>query len=202
MKTIAIDIDDVLSSCFDAFIKYHNLKYNTDLTREKATMPAEYWGYWPVVLNKLLGVPQEEGLRRFLEFLNDDAHMCQQDISQDARLAVASLGERYNLEVITARETYMLDKTVDWINKELPGTFSALHFIDKENKTKAKICEEIGAEYLIDDSVIHCNEAAKSGVKTILFGEYGWNMTQHVHPDIIRAKNWVEVLEYFKHEDY
>ena len=63
--------------------------------------------------------------------------------------------------------------------------------------TKAEICAEIGADYLVDDQPKHCLAAAKAGIKTILFGDYKWNRDTKLMPNMVRAKNWQEVLEYF-----
>jgi hypothetical protein len=61
--------------------------------------------------------------------------------------------------------------------------------------TKGQICKKLGASYLIDDNVGHCEKAIEEGVSAVLFGEYGWHGDA---PDkLVRCKDWPAVLEYF-----
>lgn len=199
MRIIAIDIDDVISSCGETFLKYHNKRYNTDLSLAKTSYRGEYWGYFPKLLNLELGISEEEGERRFKEFLADEAHTKHQPISDDAKRAIRELKKSYRLEVITARDVSMRDSTVKWLNDHLPCTFHGVHFASDGHKARAKaeICREIGAEFLVDDSIEHCNTAAREGIEVILFGEYGWNVGQETLPTVTRLTSWPEIARYF-----
>ena len=178
---------------------FHNRQYGTNLSLRGNDFESEYWGYFPRLLNKELGISELEGERRFKHFLSDDAHTKHQPIAKDAIRAVNELRTRFRLEVITARDQSMKEDTVKWLNKSLPDVFHGVHFATngRQARAKAEICKEIGAEYLIDDSVSHCNTAAAEGISAILFGNYGWNSNQELHPDVVRLPDWDAVLDFF-----
>lgn len=205
MRTIAVDIDDVLSPFTESFCNYHNATYGSNLSIDDFKVPGDYWGYYEGVLANVLKNPDgvDEYKRRFWEYLETDRHMRGQPISQEGKDCLYKLKEHYNLEIVTARDGAIKQGTIEWIKEELPDLFSAVHFNaswkqEGEKITKAKLCQEIGADYIIDDSVEHCNAAAECGITAILFGEYGWNAYQKVHEKVIRVSGWAEVLDFFQ----
>jgi len=72
-----------------------------------------------------------------------------------------------------------------------------LHILERLKGTKNDVIKQIGADYLIDDQPKHCIAAAKAGIKTVLFGDYKWNRDLKLRKNMVRARNWQEVLEYF-----
>lgn len=205
MVTIAIDIDDVISPFMESFVNYHNDQYGTSMSIEDFKTPGDYWGFYENIIANLLNDPDgvDEYKRRFWEFLETDRHVRGQPIFEDVKLALYELKKNYNLEIVTARDGTIKEGTIKWINEELPNVFSGVHFNASWKQagkkiTKAKLCQEIGADYLIDDSVEHCNAAAECGITAILFGNYGWNSYHEINDKVIRLNDWREVLEYFK----
>lgn len=95
------------------------------------------------------------------------------------------------------------DETAErWLNEHFPETFKQIEFVklwSKDKKvTKAEICDHLGATFLVDDSVEHCNVAAEAGLQAILFGDYGWNRSpDRLNERIVRANGWSDVLRYF-----
>jgi 5'(3')-deoxyribonucleotidase len=196
-EIIAVDLDDVISSQTNVLIKFSNERYHTQLTQEDFKKPGEYWGYY----ERLWGVSEEEGTRRFKEFL-DERYPLRQLVLPVTVKAIQKLKLAYDLEVITSRSLDYQEDTIQWIKEHIPGLFLNVHFVDlwsegSKRATKAKICQEIGAGYLIDDNAEHCNLAAEVGVKALLFGEFGWNTHQPLHPEVSRVADWQAVLEYF-----
>jgi uncharacterized HAD superfamily protein len=194
---IAVDIDDVVSSQADVLMAFSNERYNTNLTREDFKKPGDYWGYFEHVW----GESAEEGARRFQEFL-DEGYPYRQTVDPEVLAALQHLKQRYRLEVVTSRGEDFRDGTVRMLQDIAKNVFSNIHFVylwDQPDKkaTKAKVCQEIGAGYLIDDSVDHCNLAAEAGIHALLFGELGWTTSGQAHPDVVRVKDWAAVLEYF-----
>jgi 5'(3')-deoxyribonucleotidase len=115
---------------------------------------------------------------------------------------IAELKKKYRLVIVSARFGTQIEDTHHWLEKHLPGVFDGIHFMemwDEDKKTtKAKVCQEIGAGYLIDDNVEHCGLAAEEGIQALLFGDYGWNRAEDVHPGVVRVKDWHAVAAYFK----
>lgn len=207
MKTIAIDIDDVISPFTESFVHYHNSTYGTNMSIEDFKAPGDYWGFYEGVIAKILNDPDnvEEYKRRFWEYLETDRHAREQPIYEETKRCLYELKKNYNLEVVTARDGAIKESTIEWLNEQLPDLFSDVHFNsswkDGERKTKAAVCQAIGADYLIDDSVEHCNSSAECGVNAILFGNYGWNSHHEIHENVTRITDWPSVLEYFNSID-
>lgn len=195
-KTIAVDIDDVLASINEGMRLFINTYYGEEHTPEDYTADGQYWGYWEQIWN----VSDEEGKKRYEAFIHSDEFL--QATTNDGAIDVINrLKLDHDLVVVTAREDFHVEGTHRWLDQNFAETFKRIEFApiwSKEKKvSKGEICKVIGAGYLIDDNVEHCNLAAEEGVQALLFGEYGWNRNHKLHESVIRVKNWHEVAEYF-----
>lgn len=86
----------------------------------------------------------------------------------------------YSLHVVTARQHRYEDLTRMWLNKHFPDIFDDIHFGNHycstgKSRSKAEICKSIGAQLLIDDSMIYATQCALEGIAVVLFGHYPWN---------------------------
>lgn len=198
MKTIAVDIDDVLAANAEAFVAYTNKKWGTNLTID------DYDEHWA----KVWQVEHDEERKRVNEIYASGIFKKYRHFPE-ALPVLNELAQRYKLVVLTSRQKSLAGDTIDWVQKYFKNVFSEIHFSgiwDDWNKkssemihhTKAEIAGQIGADYLIDDQLKHCGAAAGAGIKTILFGDYKWNQTKESLPkNMTRAKDWPEVLKYF-----
>lgn len=188
-KSIAVDLDDVLAAHVEAFIEFSNANYGTHLTIE------DYDDHW----NDLWGVDRAEIDKRAAKFLIPGT-VAEFVVKEEATAALRKLKQEYDLYIVTARGQHLIGTTTEWVEKHFKGLFKATHFVpiwDPHNQlTKGDICKQIGANYLIDDIAGHCNTAAASGVKAILFGDYAWNRQEAIVSGVIRCKNWDDVLAY------
>jgi uncharacterized HAD superfamily protein len=109
------------------------------------------------------------------------------------------LAGRYRLIVVTSRPPSWRKATERWLEEHYPGIFSQVFFTRQsdgvDHETKGDVCEQHGADWLIDDNVEHAMSAHEKGIEVILFGDYGWHHT--VPPHFTRCKTWADVLEYF-----
>lgn len=196
-KVIAVDIDDVLSSQVDVLIEFSRERYGDSLSHEDFKKPGDYWSYF----ENLWSVDEIEGSRRFQEF-KDEKYPLQQTVLDGTKKALDVLKENYELHIITSRGADYHEGTIEWVEEHVPGIFKSVHFVDlwsgsDQKITKGRICKDIGAGYLIDDNVEHCNFAAEVGVHALLFGEFGWNAGKDLHPLVTRVADWDGVLRYF-----
>ena len=189
-QSVAIDLDDVLAAHAEAFVQFSNELYKTNLT------VGDYHDHW----SEIWRVEEEEAERRSAEFHTPGVIMAF-GAKDEAVDILNRLKERYELFVVTARRKKLIDVTQEWLDKEFPGVFSDVHFVPiwepNNTVTKADISKEIGATYLIDDLVQHCNLAAESGIQALLFGDYSWNRADPLHKDVVRTKNWQSVAAFF-----
>lgn len=193
---IAVDLDDVLSSENEAMRLFINENFGQNHTPEDYQIDGEYWSYW----DKVWGVDRQTARRWFNAYL--DANVKSKHQLVDGAVETIRLLERkYDLVIITSREDRMVAVTHEWLGRHFPKIFKQVEFVriwEKNGEhTKATIGKELGAEYLIDDNVEHCNLAQEAGIQSLLFGEYGWNRKQVVVPGVIRVKDWQAVREYF-----
>lgn len=188
-RTIAVDIDDVLAVQIPEFIKFSNQHYGTQLLEE------EYVDNWPSVW----GLPLEETLVRARKF--HESRLSNFEKFEDALPVLKRLSEKYKLVIVTARQAYNMDATHEWINKHFQDVFQETHFVPiwvpNNTVSKADICQQIGADYLIDDQPKHCNVAAETGIQALLFGDYKWARHHKTHPDVVLVKDWQAVGGYF-----
>jgi uncharacterized HAD superfamily protein len=196
MKTIAIDIDDVLVPHFQDLITWYNNEYGTKLElKDNYSDDNTVWGT----------ETEEEAIRRVQRFYSTkDFLHCRP--FHEAHDVLKNLSNRYKLVVITARDTIIEAATREWLEQHFEEVFSDIHFsahysLNGESRTKADICLAAGADYLIDDTIHHAIPAARIGVTVLLFGEYPWNRENILLKNIIRAKDWNKVQEYFDELD-
>jgi len=193
---IAVDVDDVLADSTESLRRLVNKKYNANLQREHYMVPGEYWGYYERVwqANGLGGTVVFEEVEQGMEI--DQSHVAPHNNSSDV---LQKLATSYDLVIITARNPKWEDATHTWLNQHFPEVFSQVIFCGRPDsvdyKTKGDLCSELGAEWLIDDSVLHCKSAIDKGVQPVLFGEYGWHAD--IPDKVIRCRDWQAVMEHF-----
>jgi uncharacterized HAD superfamily protein len=199
-KTIAVDIDDVLSRSAEGFIAFSNQQWGHSLS------PDDYQEEWAVVW----GVPLEEALKRSIVYHASGAVGNYQP--HEAALPVLQrLAKHYKLVTVTSRREILKPETDRWIELHFPGIFQELHYAgiwDKEltgknvqqtlKRSKADLLRQIRADYLIDDHPKHCLGAAEAGIPAILFGTYSWNRgIKDLPKNVTRALTWDDIARYF-----
>jgi len=129
----------------------------------------------------------------------------------EARLVLEKLSDRYTLILVTSRRKIITRETTEWIDIYFADIFQDIHFsgiFDSDERadyqvqlTKADILKNIGADFLIDDQPKHCFAAAQAGILALLFGDYPWNRDIQPTKNVIKVRDWQEVLEYFDDEE-
>jgi 5'(3')-deoxyribonucleotidase len=197
-KTIAIDIDDVLARSAEGFAAFSNEQWGSNMT------PDHHTEDWVVAW----GVSLDEALERS-KVVHASGVMGRYEHYEAALPVLVALHGKYDLVVLTSRRLVLKPETDQWIEDRFPGLFSAVHYAgiwDGTNKddaykrlkyTKAEICREIGADYLIDDQLKHCLAAAEAGLEVLLFGNYKWNQSAKLPKKVTRVAGWPAVQEYF-----
>jgi 5'(3')-deoxyribonucleotidase len=199
-QIIAVDLDDVLSASAEGFAAYSDAQWGG------LHKPEQYLEEWAV----FWGVPLEEALLRSSQFHASDA-VAHYRHFEDALPVLSHLKSRYDLVIVTSRRALLKAHTDAWLDKHFPGIFTAIHYagiwdadhktVDEVKKvlknTKAAICGEVGANYLIDDQPKHCIGAAQAGITSLLFGDYAWGKTEKLPPGIHPVKDWKSVQEFF-----
>ena len=198
MKTIAVDIDDVLADNAAGFVDYSNKKWGTSLKIEDYD---EHWAeVWKIDSRDVVEARAAEYLQ------NAPRHFKYDD---EALPVLRRLSKDYRLQIVTSRRIWMKNDTEEWIDKHYPGIFNedTIHFAGiwdddsdhayKNMKTKADVVERIQADFLIDDQLKHCLAVAENNRKALLFGQYNWNQSNSLPENVTRVDDWQAVEQYF-----
>lgn len=190
---IAVDADDTIFDENNAVREFMNETYGFAHTEADYLVEGPFDKYWERIWN----VSPEE-MDEMYEAFVVSTHKANLRPIKGAFEALQKLKENYELVVVTARDHRAVELTHTALAEHYPDIFGDVHFTplwgNGEKVTKAKICNEIGASYLIDDSFDHCILASEAGVNAFLFGDYGWNRPQELPAGIRRCGNWDEVL--------
>lgn len=97
--------------------------------------------------------------------------------------ALQRMKQDHDLVVVTSRQHVIRNETLEWIDRHYPNIFADVHFGNHfaksgQSKKKSEICEEIGADVLIDDNPRYAHECASSGMHVLLFNwqrQYPWS---------------------------
>ena len=191
---IAVDIDDVLALSVDKFIEWSNSKFGTEITFDQYT---EDW-------SKLWNISQAETTKRVNQMYREGIPSKYSRV-EEAVEVLNKLKSTHKLIVATARRKAEHAQTKDWIKRHYPAVFNDVHFAGiwdeitehSPKKTKARLCRQLGVDYLIDDQIKHCVGASNVGVTALLYGDYPWNRHIGSTGNIKRVVTWREIEEYF-----
>lgn len=195
---IAVDVDDVLAVENETVRLFANARYGHTHTADDYLTPGNYWGYW----EDLQEVDSTEGARRYAEYLAS---------GQKESLAVMDgaletlqwLKEHFTLVIVTSREAHLVEITQQWLSRHFPDIFDDIAFVaiwtGNVKGSKAAVCQELQAEYLIDDNIEHLRLASDCKIKGLLFGDYGWSKNRDLPIHATRVSDWMAVKEYFSY---
>lgn len=192
-KRIALDIDDVVFPFSSGAIAY----------------VTKYSGK-PVYIHELyndLIDPTESGLtfEEFIRYVNE-YQMANETLNlqpvDGALSALTELGRKYDIYFITARSPELELHTKKWFEKHISPvldnhhiTFIGNHYTNSEIGTKADVCRQLDAVWLIDDHPKYVEQLKGATTKPIMFGDYHWNK-DYTGDHFVRAKDWNEVLKH------
>lgn len=192
-KIIAVDADDTIFDENTAVRLFMNETYGFRHTEADYMREGPFETYWERIWN----VSPQKMLEMYEQFVTS-THKRNLEPITGAVDALRKLKEAYELVVVTSRDHRAVEFTHHSLAEHYPEIFSDVHFTplwgNGEKVTKAMICNEIGASYLVDDSFEHCQLASEAGVSAILFGNYGWNCYQELPQKVTRCRDWDAVL--------
>ena len=197
-KKIAIDCDDVLLDFNTGLATFSNENFGTSYCLEDVVN---------YNLSITWGIPGLQVIERISEFYN--SQICTElNPIEDSVKAVWELREKYNLVVVTNRPTDLLPVTEASLNNHFKDLFEGVYCTNAFAKiygeaelsasTKALMCQQLGAEVLIDDSYPNLDDCADLGIKPILFRR-PWNKylsdEKLISEGIYPANCWEEIIK-------
>ncbi|CAO3637274.1 unnamed protein product [Cunninghamella blakesleeana] len=195
-KMIAIEVDQILVNTIDTLISWHNEHYDTELTIKDISTRD---------MSRLFGGSKEEGCLKLREFYESDQFKNMEPIKMDSAWGALEVLQtlkkrKWSLVIVTSRPQFTSDITQKFIDRHFPGLFDDIYYcnqglsvvdqLDYVPKPIPTLCQEIGAEFLIDDTLDHCLDCSVLIDMTLLLydhqGKYTYN---HLLPTNKRRKN-------------
>ncbi|KAI8073838.1 hypothetical protein BC940DRAFT_289334 [Gongronella butleri] len=232
-KVIAVEIDQILARTLDAFVLWHNDAYDTEWAVDDVKCRD---------LTRVFGGNKADGCAKLREFYDSKQFCEMQPIDGDsptwgALEVLQTLKRRkWSLVIVTYRPQFTNKATQRFIDRHYPGIFDHIYYcnqglsvadqLDYVPKPIAIMCQEIGADYLIDDALEHCMDCSTLDMTLLLYdhqGKYNYNhMVPKKRPrngrptltstskqlyqqspsgtlpdNVIRVKSWKAILDRF-----
>jgi uncharacterized HAD superfamily protein len=191
--TIGIDLDDVLLDFNTALCEFYNSSYGTNYKREDFT---------DFYLERLWNVPTEEVKKVISEFYDHDTHWNTSPMPGAVSAIQKLFSQNHNLVIITAKPDTLRDRTQDWLMKHFGEVFQSVHFVghyhlntDGKKRTKREVCDELGVDIFIDDSMDNVVSVVGPERPAFLI-DSPWNQGD-VPQNAKRVKGWDEIMGHF-----
>ena len=189
-----LDVDDVLLLHAQGVCDMSNGLYNTDL------LVADYRNNWA----EMWGIGEVEAEARRIEMIGNGLFENLKPVSEAREMLERMAATDIGMIAITNRRESLREVTEASLKLYFGDLISAVelatYFDENGNKItrkKSEICHRLGVRSLTDDLQATCIEVAKSGIDALHFGDNGWPELETQHPQLIRAKTWAHVGEYF-----
>lgn len=184
---IGIDIDEVIVEFFKEYIPLFNQKFNENISFEDL----KSYQLWDIS-----DVSKEDSLNLTKEF-QDSEFFENMELVEGAKEAIFNLSNNYNIYFITSRPDNIRDKTTVFLRRLFGNLKFSLHFSGEvwgNLISKSQICVKEGINLMVEDNSDYALDCAEKGIKVFLL-EKPWNKRYKEHENIIKVKNWEEILE-------
>lgn len=197
---IGIDIDNVISDSYTAYLERFNQEFKVNIQYEELT---DFY-----YLEKRSGIELRE-VNLFLDrVLQDEKFQLSHKPYVDAVKVVQKwLKQGFSIHYITVRPTFTEKATSDWLRKhDFLGKGVTLDLYDTEGvyKTgveyKCALAKKLKLDIFIEDAV----EIVKALTVPVLLLDRPWNRVNHLPKNVKRVKTWQEIeklVNLFKDED-
>lgn len=183
---IAVDCDDVLIPTLEHTAAHCNRVYGTRLQLKDFYVPVkkEAWGT----------DDEQEVENRVRKYIGSE-EFAQIKPFEDAIKSVAKLATLHELHLVTGRVTELESATKVLLDKYFTGCFTSIehtnYFHQSKSRSKGEVCQQIGADVLVDDHIVHGESVLSNGVeRVIVFGNYPWNASDRLVEGMVRCNDW------------
>ncbi len=190
---IAVDIDDVLVPHYELMTEFVNKHHGYALRSHD-------FQNWEKLL-QLTGINREEFVAQVEPFIQSEDFV-EQSPAFEVMEALSTLSKYYRIVAVTARPRSIEQRTIKWMAEHFGTSIPEIEFVNPNQAwgrggsvSKLEVCLRLGAKYLIDDHLKHAQDVAAGGIKVILYGNYPWNQLDALPDNILRARDWGEVLK-------
>jgi len=188
---IGIDLDDVVFDFISLVLKKYKEIFEKEILFEEVSS---------FYFSRVFNLSQEKVDLFFKKILIKES-VENLELCEFAKEIILELSKNNKIFFITSR-VHAKDGTLESLNKNFSEInfeliFSSNPYHKNEGKSKGEICKELGINFMIEDDIKHCEECIQKGIKVFLLDK-PWNQKYLENEDIIRVKNWNEILNKLK----
>ncbi len=193
-RIIALDFDDTMFNFMGALVKHRNELTGSNFSEED---------FKTYIFEDVWGGSFEETIK-FLQGFYQTPEFAMLEPLPGMIESLEALSEKNDFTIITARNSNLEHLTLHLLDEYIPGLIKEVHYtnhytsdINKQRRTKAEVCKQIGAELIIEDSDVHAQICAQEGIQVILLDK-PWNRKEFPTDitGIIRVNTWGEIVQY------
>ena len=193
---VAVDLDEVLGEFVPSLLSFHNAHYGTSL---------QLSSFHSYLFHEVWGGSFDDAVAKVHLFFASPYFLDMPPIPEAAPTLRALL-PHCRFHVVTARQHSIEAQTRQWLHRHYPHIFSSIllgnHFSHAgRQRSKADMCQEVGARVLIDDSATHARAVAGVVDHVLLYDRdaaYMWSKGTPEHdapmpPNVRRVHSWAEI---------
>lgn len=187
---IAVDIDEVIASFLEGFLKVYNKKYNTDTSVDEMSS-YKFWECLPIT---------EEETNSICDEFYASEHFESVGLVKMAVESIKKLSANHEIIFVTSRPVSVKGKTENFIKKHFPNIPVKIFFSSDYyggELTKSQICDDQGVDFLVEDNKYYAFDCAKNGTCVFLLDK-PWNKNHEEHTNLVKVNNWDEILNKIK----
>jgi len=185
---IGVDIDDVLIELQKEVARLYNKKYDNKFSFKDFTSSC-FWTCMDV---------SKKGYFDMLKGFAGMDFLIEPPLVEDSQEIVNLLSKSHNLFCVTARPKDIREITEEFLENKFPE-FEEVFFsgdVFGDSDSKAEICIKKKIDIMIEDLEDVALDCASKGINVLLMDK-PWNQDVS-HENIIRVRNWEEILEKIK----
>lgn len=190
-KTIAVDLDEVLSETINQVLEVNNYEVNgMKIVKEDVS------SYYLHEIERLnLSIEDSVGL--FDKLWNSDKKWEVKPIEWALEKLNELKSEWYKFMIITARRDFLKEYTEERVKKNYPWIFDEIVFTNhySENAVpKSEICKQKWVEIMIEDNLDYAIDMANIGVQIYLIDKpRNKQYNPEIHKWIMKVYGWNEI---------
>lgn len=187
---IAVDVDEVLANFMEDALVLFNKEEKTNWKRNQFTN---------YDLSKIFNETHQQTMDRIHRFYMHKSFASIKPIP-NSQEAIFQLAKNHKLIALTSRPSIIEKQTKEWLKKNFGNSIKEIRMTNQWNNdggnstTKAKICAEIKAKILIEDSSSYLIECLNNNNQMYgIMPNCPWNKNEPNHKRIFRVNSWKEI---------
>lgn len=194
MIKIGVDIDNVVSNSYPAYLERFNTRFNTNIRFEEIK---EFYFLERYIENNIVSNSVE--MINFVDemLLDRDFHLTIKPVDESKRIIADWIKKGFQIHYITLRPVEVLDMTRDWLKKHgfyVKGVKLDLYDHTKGFESDVMYKKEVADKYKLDVFIEDSLDIAQVMEIPVFLLDKPWNQGK-LKQNITRVSSWNEIEE-------